>query len=163
MEGLTLLREARAAGLSVARDGDELVIRGPRRAEPVARLLLSRKVEVIRALANATGWPARHREAFTHWRALHPESEAARLAWGELQDRWHMQYGERVPHWRCAGCREPIGRLAALDLADGNRVHLDHLDCLLSFGERWRSEAAAGLRALGLDPPVDAEPLRPAS
>jgi len=42
----------------------------------------------------------------------------------------------------------------ALDLSDGNRVHLDKLDCLLRFGERWRSEAAAGLRELGLDPPA---------
>jgi hypothetical protein len=47
-----------------------------------------------------------------------------------------------------------MGGLAALDLADGNRVHLDKLDCLLSFGERWRGEAANGLRTLGLDPPV---------
>jgi hypothetical protein len=49
---------------------------------------------------------------------------------------------------------------AALDLADGTRVHLDEahrLDCLLAFGERWRGEAVAGLRALGLDPPPSIE------
>jgi hypothetical protein len=71
-----------------------------------------------------------------------------------------MQYGERPPYWQCAGCREPIGGLAALDLGDGNRVHLDDahgLGCLLAFGERWRGEATAGLRALGLDPPTDFE------
>ena len=71
-----------------------------------------------------------------------------------------MQYGERAPHWQCAGCREPIGGLQALDLADGSCVHLDGthgLSCLLSFGKRWRREAAAGLRALGLYPPVDFE------
>jgi hypothetical protein len=155
MEGLTLLREARAAGLSLARDGDELVIRGPKRAEPVARLLLLRKVAVIQALADATGWPARHREALTHWRALHPESEAARLAWGELQNRWHKLHREHVHSGLCAGCRRPLGHAAALHLPDGNHVHIDKLDCLLSFGERWRGEAAAGLRALGLDPPAE--------
>ena len=99
---------------------------------------------------------ARHRQALAYWSALHATSEAARLAWGEVENHWHMQYGERAPHWQCAGCREPIGGLAALDLGDGNRVHLDGahgLDCLLAFGERWRGEATAGLRVLGLDPP----------
>jgi hypothetical protein len=72
------------------------------------------------------------------------------------------QYGQRAPHWQCAGCHEPIGGLPPLDLADGNRVHLDQahgLDCLLSFGERWRAEATAGLRPLGLDPPSDFDAL----
>jgi hypothetical protein len=101
---------------------------------------------------------ARHREALTYWSAFHAIGEAGRLAWGEVENHWHMQYGERAPHWQCAGCREPIGGLAALDLGDGNRVHLDGshgLGCLLAFGERWRGEATAGLRALGLDPPTD--------
>jgi hypothetical protein len=153
MEGLTLLREARAAGLSLARDGNELVIRGPMRAEPVARLLLLRKVEVIRALADATGWPARHREALTHWRALHPESEAAQLAWGELQDRWHKRHGEWMPPDLCSGCRRPIGDRETLALGDGNRVHPDDLNCLIRHGERWRRAATRALVAVGLQPP----------
>jgi hypothetical protein len=45
-----------------------------------------------------------------------------------------------------------------LDLADGNRVHFDRLDCLLSFGERWRAETTAGLQVLGLDPPAGDRP-----
>jgi hypothetical protein len=102
-------------------------------------------------------WRARYREGLAYWNALHP-AEAARIAWGEIEHHWHMQHGERLPHWQCAGCREPIGGLSSLELADGNRVHLDGahgLDCLLAFGERWRAEATAGLRALGLDPPPD--------
>ena len=75
-----------------------------------------------------------------------------------MQVRWHRLHGERVPKWQCAGCGEPVGGLATLDLADGNRVHLNKLDCLLSYGERWRSEAAAGLEALGLDPPPGSAP-----
>jgi hypothetical protein len=106
----------------------------------------------------AADWRARHRDALARWGALHPAEEAARLAWGELLSRWHMQHGERVPRWQCAGCREPIGGRAALDLADGNRVHLNELDCLLRFGKRWRSEAAAGLVAFGLVPPVGCDP-----
>jgi hypothetical protein len=156
MEGLTLLRDARAAGLSLARDGDKLVIRGPRRAEAVAQRLLSRKVELIEALADATEWPARHREALTHWRALQPEHEAGRLAWGELQDRWHKLHGERVAPNLCAGCRRPIGDCETLDLGDGNHVHLDDLNCLLQHGERWRRAATRALVELGLQPPADA-------
>jgi len=155
VDGVTLLRRARDAGLTVGAEGDKLVIRGPRRAEPVARLLLDHKPAVLAALA--ADWRARHREALTHWSALHPMDEAAELAWGELEDRWHRIHGARIAPWQCAGCGEPIGGPAALGLADGNRVHLgDSLDCLLSFGELWRREATLGLRALGLDPPTEA-------
>jgi hypothetical protein len=34
--------------------------------------------------------------------------EAERLAWGELETRWHMQRGERVDRDVCAGCRRAI-------------------------------------------------------
>lgn len=37
MDGLTLLAEARAAGLEVRAEGDRLVIRGPRKAEALAK------------------------------------------------------------------------------------------------------------------------------
>ena len=43
MEGLILLAEARAAGLKVEADGGDLVIRGPRSAEPIVRRLLEHK------------------------------------------------------------------------------------------------------------------------
>jgi hypothetical protein len=51
MDGMTLLRQASEAGLAVAAQGNKLVIRGPRRAEPVARLLIERKREVLAALS----------------------------------------------------------------------------------------------------------------
>jgi hypothetical protein len=154
MDALSLLDRAREAGLAVAVAGDKLIVRGPKQAEPVVRLLAEHKSELLAELAKATGWPARQREALAHWSALHPADEAARLAWGELEDRWHRLHGARVPEWQCSGCGVPIGRLVALDLPDGNRVHFDDsLDCLFSFGKRWRSEATAGLRALGLELP----------
>ena len=155
MDGVTLLRRARSAGLRVVAEGDKLVVRGPRRAEPVALLLLAHKPAVIAALAGE--WHARHREAAEYWSAFHSSAEAAALTWGEIQLRWHRIHGARSPAWQCAGCRSPIGGRAALDLADGNRLHLDNLGCLLSFGERWRGEAAAGLQAFRLDPPPDSE------
>jgi hypothetical protein len=157
MDALTLLDRARDAGLAVASAGDRLIVRGPRQAEPVVRLLAEHKAEILTALADAMSWRAGHREALAHWSALHPFDDASRLAWGELEDRWHRLHGTRTPEWRCAGCGETIGGRTALDLADGNRAHLDGLDCLLSFGALWRREATAGLRALGLDPPPDTD------
>ena len=108
--------------------------------------------------ASAADWGARYREALARWSSLHPADEAARLAWSEIENDWHKQYGQRVPHWRCAGCREPIGGLENLMLGDGYRVHLHKLECLLRFGKRWRNEATAGLRALGLELPPGFEP-----
>jgi hypothetical protein len=134
------------------------VVHGPKGAEPVVRLLAEHKVEILNALAEATNWCARHREAMAHWSALHPIDEAARLAWGELEDRWHRLHGARITAWQCAGCSEPIGGRAALSLADGNRVHLDRIGCLIAHGNRWRAEARAALTALGLDPPLEKEP-----
>jgi len=52
MDGLTLLSEATAAGLTIRVDGDRLVIRGPKTADAVARRLLEHKPEVVAAL----GW-----------------------------------------------------------------------------------------------------------
>jgi hypothetical protein len=156
MDGVTLLRRAQAAGLVIAAQASgKLVIRGPRHQEATARLLFDHKPAVIAALA--AEWRARHREALANWSAFRPIKEAAGLAWGELEDRWHKLHGARTPAWQCAGCGEPVGGRAALRLADGNRVHVaDSLDCLFAFGERWRREATSGLRALGLDPPAEA-------
>jgi hypothetical protein len=61
MDGVTLLRRAHDAGLAVAaQEGGRLVVRGPRRAEPVALLLFANRASVIAALA--ADWRARHRD-----------------------------------------------------------------------------------------------------
>jgi hypothetical protein len=80
-------------------------------------------------------------------------AEAESLAWGEVLNRWHMRHGARVPRDLCAGCRGPIGSAKALDMIDGNRVHLGDPDCLVRHGERWREAATRALLALGLRSP----------
>jgi hypothetical protein len=50
MDGLSLLHRARDAGLQVEAAGDKLLIRGPKRAEPVVKLLAEHKLEVLAAL-----------------------------------------------------------------------------------------------------------------
>lgn len=51
MGGLILLARARAEGLSVFRNGDKLVVKGPGKAEPLARELLAAKPAVLTALS----------------------------------------------------------------------------------------------------------------
>jgi hypothetical protein len=52
MDCVTLLHEAREVGLEVRADGDRLVVRGPRSAEGLARMLLARKAELLPMLAD---------------------------------------------------------------------------------------------------------------
>jgi hypothetical protein len=48
-----LLAEAEAAGLSVRVEGEKLVVRGPRKAEELVRVILRRKAEVMAWLASS--------------------------------------------------------------------------------------------------------------
>ena len=50
MVGLNLLAEARAAGLSVWREGDRLYVKGPKQAEEVAKRLIAEKEAVFQLL-----------------------------------------------------------------------------------------------------------------
>lgn len=50
MEVLELIDQAERAGLALETDGDRLVVRGPKVAEPIVRQLAERKAEVIAAL-----------------------------------------------------------------------------------------------------------------
>lgn len=50
MDPVTLLRKAREAGLVIQPDGDRLLVRGPRRAEPIVMLLKEHKPAVMAAL-----------------------------------------------------------------------------------------------------------------
>jgi hypothetical protein len=165
MDAVALLRHAKEAGLRVEPIGSKLMVRGPKRAESVVRLLAEHKAEVLVVLSLATidarCWHERFTAKAFEWLLGPRDWEAAkRLAWGDLENEWHHRRGKRWPAWQCAGCQRPIGGLEALNLPDGNRVHFDPIDCLLRFGRRWRGEARAALIALGLDPPhSDGDPL----
>lgn len=86
----------------------------------------------------------------------HRRPEADLLAWRDVECRWHIQHGERVRRDVCAGCRRPIGPAETLDLIDGCHVHATQFDCLIQYGDRWRSAATIALSALGLEPPAGA-------
>lgn len=53
MDALALLRRAKEVGLCVKPAGGKLMVRGPKRAEPVVKLLAKHKEEVLAALASA--------------------------------------------------------------------------------------------------------------
>ena len=57
MDGVTLLSDASAAGLTIRVDGDRLVIRGPRSSDATARALLAHKPEVIAVLTTSPNCP----------------------------------------------------------------------------------------------------------
>ncbi len=50
MDGLNLLAEAQAAGLRVEAQGERLIVRGPRQAEPLAKRIIEHKNDVMQAL-----------------------------------------------------------------------------------------------------------------
>jgi hypothetical protein len=93
------------------------------------------------------------RAAIREYDGHYTRAQAERLAWSEMQSRWHMERGERVSRGLCAGCRRSIGSAKVLDLIDGCRVHLtDDNACLVRHGERWRAAATRALIAHGLKP-----------
>lgn len=158
MDAVALLRRAQQVGLRVEPIGDKLLVRGPKRAEAVVKLLAEHKAEVLVALSpsfvDASWWRERLAAKAVQWFVGDRDWEAAkRLAWGDLENEWHHQHGKRCPSWQCAGCDAPIGGSQALNLPDGNRVHFDPIGCLIRFGKRWRSTAREALVALGLEPP----------
>lgn len=51
MDGMRLLQEAHAAGLTVFAEDERLVVRGPRRYAPLAQALIDNKYAVLMALS----------------------------------------------------------------------------------------------------------------
>lgn len=161
MDGLTLIREARNAGLHVAAAGDKLVIRGPRQAEPIVRKLIEHKPVVLAILREPIAEPvpinATVGDDAMDWRELFEERAAMRQYCGgyrrNLAER--LAYGECIERWcelnpvshrpgLCAGCGAPLGN-NVLELCDGARVHWERhraFECLIAYGEeRTRTSA----------------------
>lgn len=70
MGGVTLLAEARSAGLRVRAEGERLVIEGPRAAAPLAERLTAQKGKVLHALM------AERRDPAADWWADSPAAVA---------------------------------------------------------------------------------------
>jgi hypothetical protein len=87
---LTLLDQAHDSGLSLTVDADRLIIRGPRRAEAIARELMSRKAEVLALLAGSTAGIDAHPPAAPV--ALEP---LKMMPWRHVLPTWPLSRRER--------------------------------------------------------------------
>jgi hypothetical protein len=72
MDAVTLLRHAEIAGLRIEASGERLLVRGPKRAAALVRLLSEHKRDVLVALA-ATNWAIRRPHA---WGETQKEGDA---------------------------------------------------------------------------------------
>jgi hypothetical protein len=86
MGALKLLEEARSAGLKLRAEGDRLVIRGPKSAEPLAIALLDRKEEILPFLQEQLGAP------------IQPKPEPR---------PFHDDGRETADAWPCPHCGQP--------------------------------------------------------
>jgi AAA domain len=104
---VALLHRAQEVGLRIEPMGKKLLVRGPKRAEAVVKLLAEHKAEVLAALSpsfvDASWWRERFAAKAVQWFVGDRDWEAAnRLAWGDLENEWHYQHGKRWPTWQCA-------------------------------------------------------------
>jgi hypothetical protein len=136
MDGLTLLRRTHEAGLKVAVEGDKLVIRGPKRAEPVARLLIECKLEVMAALALRTIDCLYASEVTCAAASDRRNAESADKSAHVTNPRWWRNlFAERAAHYEFGG-----KRLRA------EAEHLAYRECIAHW-RRLFGTALARLRA----------------
>ena len=83
MDGMSLLREARTAGLTVTAEEDRLTIRGPRRAERLAKLLIQHKTDVLPLLSAGPELPTILRPGPGETEILIPGHPLADFEWDD--------------------------------------------------------------------------------
>ncbi len=102
---MNLLRLAADEGLDVRMDGRRLVVRGPKRCAALAREILARKPEIVRALVSQmvpTEVPFRS-EDFEDAPGRTPDGTApARVCWCCGANRWWKRRGGNW--WVCGRC-----------------------------------------------------------
>ena len=133
-----MLEAAEVAGLEVRVEGDRLVVRGPRKAEPVAKQLLDHKAELVthlsRSPATATAVTRAYEAALARWLNGHPPSN--------------------IDPDRCAACDGPVDDRLVI-LGDGAVIHYSgpHRDaCYRTYQTMRRSEAEDALARAGMRP-----------
>jgi hypothetical protein len=124
MDGLMLLEQAKAVGLTVLAEGQRLVIRGPRSSENIAQRLLEHKAAVLEAIAkdplagtifegkwiekmNQDGSLCWERPGVEHFEVIDPPDPCPKCNSLEL---WQNVLGD----WRCMICEPHILSLRLL-------------------------------------------------
>ncbi len=158
MDGLALLAEARDAGLEVRARGDRLVIRGPRKCEAMAKVLLEHKPEVLAALVTPCEARAEFKERATTLErdAGKSRAEAERMAHEAALNRWQNDHPPaHADQDRCAACGgwllDDLLPLAERDV-HGRPVWV-HAGCWREYVRKRRAEAVEALATAGLVSP----------
>lgn len=160
MSAAEALGAARAAGVSVAVDGDSLLLEAAA-PPPVAvlSLLARHKGDIVRILRPDSEWPAEEWRAWFDERAAIEEfdggltrPEAETLAFDACVDEWvakHMPAGDPL---RCIACGEYRRNAPViLPLGAGRKGAVGfHHGCWPAWQTSRRLEAAAALRAAGV-------------
>lgn len=141
MDGISLLEEAAGAGLKVRRDGNTLVIRGPRSAERLAKRLLEHKPEVLNLLE-------------------HPELPAGAVRLLERLRKgieWLMVTWQRLSEAQDIEERMREHYLRALDTWDGLEAMLrftypEYRGCVLGRGQHCPPQSPISCRACAGNP-----------
>jgi TubC N-terminal docking domain len=152
-----LLDRLKQLGATLSAEGDRLIVRAGSQAVPAELITEIRraKAEVLESISptkpEAQFWKQRLLVLTRDWSAGNRDLDsAAKLARENLINEWHAKYGKRAPAWQCVGCGKLIGGIESITLPDGNRVHLEPIDCMIAFGRRWRAEAKDALLLLGV-------------
>jgi hypothetical protein len=171
MKALSVLREARAAGIELDVVGEDVRLKADRKPpQKLVEALRQHKAEIIAllgemaepiegrpALDDGDGW---HQRLGSHRNRLaqldYAADVASLLAHGHLLNDIHSALVAIKPPdpTVCAGCDQTLAG-PALDTGDGARVHdqADH-KCLVAYGRKWRKRASDQLAPLGIDVPA---------
>ncbi len=161
MNAAEVLQAARAAGIQLGVDGDDLMLEAPAPPPPSVLELLSRhKTDIVKLLR-----PGRHEWSAEDWQALFderagiaefdgglPRSEAEVQAFESCVAEWVARHLPRSQPERCALCGHGEREGAVIvPFGAGRRwpIWLHH-QCWAPWRDARLEEAAAALRTMGL-------------
>jgi hypothetical protein len=99
----------------------------------------------------------RERAAIIEYDGGQDRVRAEAMAWNEVAAIWYRQHGTRTRADVCAGCGKTLGDEAdVLLLPHGERAGAGGAHaCILSYGRRWKREAAQALVEFGIATPSE--------
>ena len=160
MSAANVVMEARAAGIQLRVEGDDLLLKAGAPPSPAVLELLSRhKPAIVLWLRSGEdGWSAEDWHVFFDERAgiaefdgglPRPEAEARAFECCVVE--WMNRTFERSPPGRCARCRRPASRDAGIvPFGVGDQHTWLHPGCWDAWHRDRRSQAAGALSRMGI-------------
>ena len=160
MSAAEALRAARAVGIRLGLDGDQLILEAT--APPplaVVDLLARNKAGLVTLLRPGNdGWSAEDWQAFFDERAaiaqfdygLSPREAEAR-AFQDCVVQWLNRNPEPSPHWQCARCHRPAsGDAVVVPFGNGDHHTWLHPGCWPTWFQTRQIRAIAALGTVGV-------------